>query len=83
MDHQFTPFNTMTVQSAVLPSIVSVMSSNCQDCTGVLHKMWLVGYLIYFAWMAICMSFVIIGSLYELFIFEDWTSTVPLGFMQC
>ena len=57
MDH-------FTAVQSVFPSILSAMNTNCQDCTGILYKMWVVGYAIYFAWMAICMSFVVIGSLY-------------------
>ena len=74
----------LTAVQSMFPSVVSVIASDCQDCaTGMLYKMWLVGYMIYLGWMGLCMSVVIFASMIQLLNFKEWTTTIPDGFMSC
>ena len=59
------------------------MTGDCQDCTGILYSLWILGYYIYLGWMGCCMYFVFLGSFFQMLVLQDWTSTIPLGFMAC
>ena len=52
-------------------------------CPGLLYRMWLIGFYIYLAWMSVCMSFVFVGTSFQVLLFEDWSASMPLGFIGC
>ena len=73
----------------VIHTLVSVAKSTgvqCaydESCPGVLYQFWIFGYAIYLAWMSVCMTFVMTGTTFLVIFFQDWTDSVPLGFMGC
>jgi hypothetical protein len=45
--------------------------------------MWFIGFYVYLAWMSVCMSFVLMGTTFEVLLFKDWSASMPVGFIGC
>jgi hypothetical protein len=64
----------MTLQEAPLVQAVS---------DGILYRMWAIGFFFYVLWLFICMQFVYFATTFQVITFQDWTPSVPLGFVGC